>query len=321
MVNRNYILSIIIVNFNTAKFISRCLDSIRTNLSELNLEVTIVDNASPEREIEDLVSLYPEVKFLMRSENDGFGGGCNFAADKANGDLLLFLNPDTLLTDSSILKLVGYLLNHPQAGIVSGLLVNDAGEPMYCFNSFPSLKWELYQTIGIGYMNEISKMLGRPEITAGEPFETDWFHGAFLMMRKADFNRAGGFDNRYFMYYEDTELCYAFKRKLKFRNICLPDVRIKHSTQSSLEGESIDNIRNFHMHRGKLIFIENYGAIKRMAFWLLGILNVSSRIILLPLWKKFSGQRKEKFSQLCNIARLYLSNDFLENSKFKYISK
>ena len=313
------VLSIIIVNYNTAEYVRSCLRSIIELLDLNHIEVIIADNNSPDREIEKLDAEFPEAKFIFNSRNEGFGSGCNSAVEISSGDYLLFLNPDTQLLDNSILNLVEFLRTKSEAGIVSGLLVSENGKPMYCFNEFPDLRWEFYQTIGTGYESVIKELLTRDEITNGRMFEVDWFHGAFLMMRKSDFQRVGGFDEKYFMYYEDVELCFDFKEKLGLKNYCFPNVRISHSTQSSLKSESIDNIRNFHMHRGKILFTENYSFVCRNSFRLLGIANILLRIPVVMFRKKYADQREEKFRQLTNILKLYLSKDFLRNSKFEYI--
>ncbi|MBX7041984.1 MAG: glycosyltransferase family 2 protein [Ignavibacteria bacterium] len=313
--------SIIIVNYNTASYIKRCLASIRNNIGFDNAEVLIADNNSPERDIEKITEEFPEVRLIFRKENSGFGDACNDAAGKAECGVILFLNPDTVLRDDSILRLRSLLHTDPESGIVSGLLTDSNGVPMYCFNEFPDLKWEFFQTFGTGYESQIRKLLNREEIRTGKRFETDWFHGAFLMMRKDDFQRAGGFNKQYFMYFEDVELCYIFQKVLRLKNICDPAVRIGHATQSSLESETLDNIRNFHMHRGKLIFIRKYGFVRRMIFRMLGIMNVTMRALLLGIWPKYKGQRTQKLHQLLNILRLYISPRYLENSKFEYIRK
>lgn len=313
------VLSIIIVNYNTAEYVRGCLRSIFKLLDLNDIEVLIADNNSPDREVEKLAIEFPEAKFIFNSRNEGFGSGCNSAAEISKGEYVLFLNPDTKLLDNSILNLVEILKADDEAGIVSGLLVNENGEPIYCFNEFPDLKWEFYQTIGTGYERAIEDLLNRDEIRNGRKFEVDWFHGAFLLMRKSDFQRVGGFDGKYFMYYEDVELCHDFKEILGLKNYCFPNVRISHSTQSSLKSESIDNIRNFHMHRGKILFTENYGFVYRNSFRLLGIANILLRIPIVMFWKKYSKHRKEKFRQLTNILRLYLSKDYLRSSKFEYI--
>lgn len=311
--------SIIILNYNTYGFVRRCLLSIQEYLDLGLVEVIVADNNSPNREIENVVIEYPWVRYLPLETNSGFGGGCNCAARSANGQVLLFLNPDTELVDDSIMRLKRHLDSGRAEGVMSGLLTDKEGNLMYCFDSFHDPALELQHAIGFGYEKRILRLLSSTSVESGQMFETDWFHGAFLMMRREDFQRVGGFDERYFMYFEDQQLCYDFKRNLKLKVVCMPDVRIRHSTQSSLEGEKLDNIKNFHMHRGKLLFIDSLGFTTRILIRALGVFNVLLRLVLLPFWRKHSMHRSEKALQLRKILRLYFNRAYLNSSKYEYI--
>lgn len=315
------LLSIIIINYNTTKHLRECLSSINQHLSFMEKEIIVADNNSPDRDIELLAKEMTDVRFLFRKSNDGFGTACNDAAEVSTGKYLLFLNPDVKLIDDSIKLLIDGMEKDPEAGIYSGLLTDSDNEPIYCFNKFPDIEWEFYQFIGIGYEKRIKKLLSRNEIKEGRQFAVDWFHGAFLLLSRKDFLSVSGFDNKYFMYSEDVELCYRIKTELKKKNICFPNVRIYHHTKSSLEQESTDNIFIFHMHRGRLLFIKNYGLTKKYIIYTLGLSSVIIRLLSVPFWHKYKGGKKNKFRQLAKIMRLYLDKDYLNTSKYEYINK
>lgn len=314
------ILSIIIVNYNTADYIKMCLESLGQFLQLDKLEIIVADNHSPNRDIEKLVIKFPKVNFIFRNINDGFGAGCNEAVKHSTGKYLLFLNPDIKLFDNSITELIGFMENNKDAGIVSGLLVNKDNSVMYSFNDFINLKWELFQMIGFGYGLELKNLSNRKEIMENNFFEVDWFHGALLMMRRKDFDAVNGFDEKYFMYYEDTDICYRMKYNQNKKTYCLPSVKVYHHTQSSLKEEKTDNIYTFHMNRGKILFLNNYYPLKKYVIKTMGFLSVVIRIIYLPYQKKYSGLKKEKFRQLTSVLKLYLSKSYLESSKFKYVN-
>lgn len=314
------ILSIIIVNYNTTEHVKLCLKSLSEFLQINSSEIIIVDNNSPNRNIEKLSEEFPEVRFIFRKINDGFGGGCNEGVKNASGEYLLFLNPDTILFDDSIILLLKFLENNIDAGIVSGLLTDNDGTVLYCFNDFINLGWEISQMTGIGYEYESKKLINRDEIKRNENFEVDWFHGAFLMMRRKDFISIKGFDEKYFMYYEDVDLCYKMKNDLHKKNICLPYVRIRHYTQSSIQNEKIDNILTFHMHRGKIIFLKKYYPVKKYLFKSMGFISVLLRIIILPFQSKYKFTRKEKLNQLLKILKLYINSGYADTSKFEYVN-
>ncbi|MEZ4692167.1 MAG: glycosyltransferase family 2 protein [Ignavibacteria bacterium] len=260
-----------------------------------------------------------KLTFQFRKVNDGFGCGCNFGAGIASGNYLLFLNPDIILLDDSVLELAGYLKNNPDSGITSGLMVDENRSVLYSFNEFPSFEWEFYQLIGFGYKQKIENLVSKKEIKENIIFETDWFHGAVFMIRKSDFEKSGGFNEEYFMYYEDVEICFNMKTKSDKKNVCLPSVRVFHHTRSSLGSESNDNIYMFHIHRSKIIFLRNYPVLKGFLLKLMGILYTVTRLAILPFWLKYKGQKKNKSSQLFKILKLYLSSSYVDNSKYEYI--
>lgn len=313
-------ISIVIVNYNTTGHVRKCLNSIKRHLNSAFVETIVVDNNSTDRSIEDLLMQFNDVVFLFRDKNDGFGNGCNAGVELSKSEYLLFMNPDVELLDDSVELLMKHLEMDDHTGAVSGVMKNESGDPIYFYNCFPSLKWELFQILGFGFDREINRLISRSEIAEKKTFEVDWFHGAFIMMRKSDFNAAGKFNEQYFMYYEDVELCYKIRNSLNKQILCLPQVSYFHETKSSVSGESLDNIYTFHLSRSKLLFIRNYSIVKRALMYSTGLVYVISRIVVLPVWRKYKGKKMIKAVQLLKIMKLYLNKEYLENSKFEYIS-
>lgn len=313
-------LSIIILNYNTTNFTSACLCSILKNNSEVINEIIVVDNNSTDRSIETIEKKYPSVTFYFRNINDGFAGGCNFGATASSSEYLLFLNPDVKIRDEIFSPMVKFMQDNPDAGILSGVMFDEKNNILYFYNKFPDLSWELAGLFQPLIKKKIDTLNTIPEIKNKINFYADWFHGAFLFIRKTDFDVLKGFNENYFMYYEDAELCFRMKKVLGKNNICMSDISYYHSTKSSLTDEKTDDIYTFHLNRSKLIFINNYRFIKRFCIYCIGLLNIISRIVILPFWNKYKGRRKEKLSQLVKVLNLYLSNSYLHSSKFEYIS-
>lgn len=313
-------LSIIILNYNTTNFTSGCLNSILKNKSEVINEIIVVDNNSTDRSIETIEKKYLQVTFYFRNINDGFAGGCNFGAAASSGEYLLFLNPDVKIKDEIFSPMVKFMQGNPDAGILSGVMCDEKNNILYFYNKFPDLSWELAGLFQPFIKKKIDTLNTIPEIKNKINFNADWFHGAFLFIRKIDFDALKGFNENYFMYYEDTELCFRMKNVLGKNNICISDISYYHSTKSSLADEKTDDIYTFHLNRSKLIFINNYSFIKRSCIYCIGLLNIISRIVILPVWNKYKGRRREKLSQLVKVLKLYLSNSYLYSSKFEYIS-
>lgn len=216
-------LSIIIVDYNAKKLVFDCLDSIKENVHEIKFEVILVDNASPDKIDEEDLKKYNFVKFISNKQNHGFGNGNNIGVKEANGEYLFLLNPDTIIIDNSIQKMLRCLRNHKEIGALTCLMgPNKKTLQKNFFGKFQSiasvtLRRYNYQKIDL----------------SEEFFYTDIVTGAALMIRRELFDKIGGFDERFFMYLEDDDLC---KRLVDsgYKNAVLNTARIIH-----LEGKSI----------------------------------------------------------------------------------
>ena len=302
-------LSIIIVNYNTTDHLDKCLDSLYKFIKTVSFEVIVVDNDSSDRTIEAFTSRYSEAKFYFRKVNDGFGAGCNFGVSKSEGKKLLFINPDIEFIDSSFLKLLEFLEANPDAGACSGLLLDENNSPAYNFNSFPDYSWEFKNAFGIGVDSTISELLSHKNITTSDksPFEVDWFHGAFLLVDRNVFLTVGGFDEKIFLYYEDVDLQKKIKETGK-KIFCLPDVSVKHFTQSSVRSKEGRKTYYYNMHLYKLYYMQkNFGMLKRSVIRVAYILGYLNRIVLLPFRRKFKGRISEKLEHYGLILKLYLT--------------
>ena len=129
------IVSIIIVNYNTHEYLDKCLNSIQKNLKDLDYEIIVVDNDSPDREIEKVELNFPRVNFYFLKKNQGFGAGCNYGVKKSSGKYLLFVNPDIEFTDNSVFKLINFMEENANAGASSGLLHDENDKPAYNYNN------------------------------------------------------------------------------------------------------------------------------------------------------------------------------------------
>ena len=316
--NRLPQISIIILNYNTGSFTESCLNSIFENTDVSILEIIVVDNNSVERSVELLKKKFPSVKFFFRNTNDGFAGGCNFGAGEATGNYLLFLNPDVVIKEDIFPKMKEFIDQNEDAGILSGAMYDDEDRIRYFYNYFPDLSWEIAVLLPVLLDRKINKLNSVPEIKSNKSFDVDWFHGAFIFIRKKDFELIGGYNEDYFIYYEDVEICYKMKNFLDKRIICLPEIRYYHSTKSSLSNESTDDIYIFHMNRSKLLFIRNYKFLKRSGIYLAALSNIFSRILILPFWNKYKNRKLLKLHQLLKILKLYFSRSYLIKSKYEF---
>lgn len=138
----NVKVTIIIVNYNTADHLKDCLKSIIEFTKQIDYEIIVADNNSTIRDIENFPAMFPNVRFIFRNVNDGFGAGCNCAAKFAKGKYLIFVNPDIVIVDDVIHKLCSFMEENIELGACSPLLMDFEDNIAYNFNEFPNLIWE-----------------------------------------------------------------------------------------------------------------------------------------------------------------------------------
>lgn len=208
-------LSIIIVTYNQFDKVRACLASVfSSRLNGISFEVIVVDNSSPDGDIKSLSPEFPSVKFICSPANLGMGAGNNLGADAASGDYLLILNPDTELHSNAIKVMLDYLKANPQAGIIGPKLIYPDGERQTSCYRFPNLLLPFFRRTFLGrlmpkYLD--SYLMANADFDEVQKVE-GWIMGSCLMLPTALFRKLGGFDERFFMYFEDTDLCQRISR-------------------------------------------------------------------------------------------------------------
>lgn len=207
-------LSIIIVNWKSARFLGPCLDSIYASSEDLVYEVIVVDNASYDGCDTLLADRYPQVKFIQSPVNLGFSRANNLAYRQSSGKTLLFLNPDTEIGSQAIPTMHRLLLDTPDAGAIGCMLLNTDGTlQSSCIQAFPTI---LNQVLDAEILRRLFPLLSlwgtRPLFERSEiPIPVEVVSGACLMVKRHVFEAAGLFSTDYFMYAEDTDLCFKIR--------------------------------------------------------------------------------------------------------------
>lgn len=295
--------SIIIVNYNTSEHVRKCLDSIFYFTKDMVFEVIVVDNNSPDRRIEELPKKYDSVKFIFRNINDGFGAGCNDGAKYSAGKYYLFLNPDIILKDNAVKKFYDFMEKNADVGLSSGLLVDSEGEPGYTYNDFPSVSWEFKVAISRNTDKRMKELLDKLLTNKSEAFEVDWVMGACMFMRSELFNILNGFDDSFFLYYEDVDLEFRLD-KLGYKIVILQDIRLIHHERSSVRSDEGTDVYLYNMHKSKIMFMnKHYSFIKRNFIRLLYIHGMIIRIITNPFRKDNLFNQRQAF----NVLKMYLN--------------
>jgi hypothetical protein len=300
-------LSIIIINYNTTDFIRKCINSINNKFRSIEKEIIVVDNNSPQRDIKNLESEYPDTRFIYSDVNRGFGAGCNIGVENSSSEFILFLNPDIIVKKNSLSILLNYIKVNKDVSVCSGILTDENGNITYSFNDFPSLSWEFREAYGLFLKSKIKKMTSRYEIRKKIPFEVDWFHGAALLIRRDAFEKVQGFDENIFLYYEDVDLQKKI-RELGHKIVCIPEAEFYHYERSSVRDKDSQKTYYFYMHYNKLYYYKKYNMhFKIIIIRFMYISGSIIKFISIFLRPKLRNQRRQRFLQYRIIIGVYLN--------------
>lgn len=207
-------LSILIVTYNSAPLIGRLLDHLQAEFEHetghLRAEVIVVDNASRDGTAQLVRREHPSVRVVASAVNLGFAAGNNLAARHAKGRHLLLLNPDALPEPGALRRGVQLMDDNPRVGLGGGELLGTDGSRQPSARMFPTLRDEVFTLSGLAARHPASRLFARMDRRWADPdrdAEVDWIPGAFVFIPSVLFARIGGFDERFFMYYEEVDLC------------------------------------------------------------------------------------------------------------------
>lgn len=249
--------SIIIVNYNTANLLLRCLDSIRKETSTVIYETIVVDNGSTDGSIDCITREYPNVVLIANDHNSGFATANNQGIAVAKGRYVLLLNSDTVILDGAIDTMVRHMDEHRYIGIAGCLQLNPDMTLQPSCRSFPSL-WNIFTESTFLY-----KLLPSTRLFGGYYLsffrhdhmrEIDVVMGSFMFIRREVLNDIQGFDEDYFFYTEETDLCYRARQR-GHRSFFCPQARIIHIGG----GSGSTTLWSFaHLHRSQYQFINKH---------------------------------------------------------------
>lgn len=234
--NNNKELSIIIVNYKNYKLTIKCISSIISTVNNLNYEIIVIDNNSPNDSFEKIKDKFiqeTKVNIIKNKKNSGFGGANNLGAKLSKGKYLLFLNPDIIVLKDAINIMLYSLKKYDDIGLISGKLLNDDYTIQYScrtilpFNKFLVCRTPLSKFIGKEKKEEINSIYLMKDYNHNYKKEVDWVMGACMLLEKSFFLKLEGFDDKYFMYFEDVDLCFKVKANNK-KVIYLPQARMVH---------------------------------------------------------------------------------------------
>lgn len=227
----------IIITYNTKELIQECLSILLKETKELNKQVIVVDNGSEDRTFPALQNI-EGIEPIRIERNVGFGAANNVGYQKARGKYIILLNSDAFPHSGAIESAIQMMDGSPKVGLAGGRLVNKDGSWQPSSYLFPSLLNQFLKYTGLAHRFPNNPFFGRanrswaaPEV----PAEVDWVSGAFCIIRREALDKDKIFDEKYFMYYEEVDLCQRIKKK-GWKIQYWPDSILTH-----LGGETVKN--------------------------------------------------------------------------------
>lgn len=226
-------LSIVIVSFNTRDALVRCLGSVADGSGR---EVWVVDNHSGDGSPEEVRTRFPDVHLIANDGNRGFAAACNQALRRVRGDVVVLLNSDAVPDAGALRLLASVLHERPDIGVVGGRLLSPDGRPQRSYGAWPTVGSFVAEMLGMTRTPGLRRMV--PAVATAprrreRPRAVGYVSGACLAFRRELLETVGLLDERFFLYFEETDFCVRVARDAGLRVWFEPSARIRHDGQAS----------------------------------------------------------------------------------------
>ena len=242
-------LSIIIVNYNVKEFLQNLLHSVEKASSNISKEIIVIDNASDDGSVDIIKEKFPSVKLIENKNNIGFGRANNQGLAIAKGNYILFINPDCIVSEDTFDKMILFFEEHPDGGLAGCKILNSDGSlQLACRRSFPGPWTSFTKVTGLSNLFPKSQIFARYNLTyldENKTYEVDAVSGSFMMIRKEVYEKVGGFDEQFFMYGEDLDLCYRVQ-KAGAKVYYVYNTQIIHYKGESTKRSNLDETKLFY---------------------------------------------------------------------------
>lgn len=289
--------SIIIINYNTRQMTAECIDSVFEKTNGVEFEIILVDNASTD-DSKEFFEKDQRITYIYNKENLGFGRANNIGAKYATGKYLFLLNSDTLIaTDNAIGEFFNYMEDHPNIASCGGNLIAKDGQNNGSYGNFPSLL-QVFSEIGFYrlYKKYYQQRLSLSQkVYRSHIHSVNYICGADIFIKKTIFDDFNGFDEDFFMYYEETDLYWRLN-KAGYKSVIIPNIKIIHlEGQSTKKGLSHKiNMDKFNMlHKSQILFFKKNKP--SVQFILVKLFNIISIII-----RFYKGKVMSRISAIVN---------------------
>jgi GT2 family glycosyltransferase len=231
-------LSVIILCWNDRKVIEACLESIYSKTHSTEFEVIVSDNGSTDGSIEFIRGSYPQVHVIENGRNLRFAKANNVGIRASRGEYVLILNPDTIIHDGTLDRMIGFADEHPQVGAFGCRVLNADGSYQASASPFTSFKGEWISALYLRWLGRVNGWFTSdryPGWRGTTQRQVDWLAGCFMLVRGDVLKSIGGFDEQFFYYYEDVDLCRRIWQA-GYPIVYVPDATITHLGGQSTTG-------------------------------------------------------------------------------------
>jgi GT2 family glycosyltransferase len=300
-------LSVVIVNWNTSKFLEKCLASIYSNHIEREFEVWVVDNASTDQSVPMVRERFSQVNLIVNEKNRGFSGANNQAIRRCSGEYVVLLNPDTEVRSKALDRLVDYMESHPEAGGAGPLILNPDGTRQISCYPEPTLSRELWRLFQLDRIRHY----GTYNFNAWDPDgqrEVDVIQGACLILRSSALEELGLLDEDYFMYTEEVDLCFRL-RKARWKLIWVPQAEVVHYGGQATQQVATEMF--LELYRSKILYFnKHHGRLSANFYKSIVLAATLARLALSPFAFFEERRSRDKHLSLAGNYRRLLSELF-----------
>ena len=251
-------LSIIIVNYYQSHMLGDCLESLHLTVQKIQFEVILVDNSSRDKGLESVLKRFPKTRVIDNLRNVGFARANNQGAKTASGDFLLFANPDTTMTKGAVESMLDYIRSNHSVGILGPKVLNPDQTLQYSCRKFPTIWSGLFNRYSMMTRlfpnNRYSKDYLMLDCDHSSTRSVDWISGCCMMIPALIFKKINGFDENYFLFIEDVDLCQTMW-KSGYRVDYFPSAKIFHKISSSNSQLAPQTI--IERHKGMIYYNQN----------------------------------------------------------------
>lgn len=286
-------ISVIIVNYNAGRILTQCVQAVLQQAQQ----VLVIDNASSDSSLLELESSFSadnHLRIVRLNSNVGFAAGCNIGLAAATQPYILFLNPDCILQENSLQRMMQVMESDPRIGMIGGYLVNPDGSEQGGGRRAIPTPWRAFvRAFGLHRLEKYSPRLFfdfhlDKQPLPQTPIEVEAISGALMLVRRQAIDDVGSWDEQYFLHCEDLDWCMRFKQK-NWKIVFVPDAPVVHFQGTCSRARPY--FVSWHKHKGMLRFYRK--------FFRQQYPGILMGLITLGVWLRFSATVLVQAAQNC----------------------